>query len=375
MSKFNYHTRSETIYKSLSWIIHNWTHTLPVLQAARHALLDPLELLHQLLPHPLLVLPPLLTQHILARLLDHTITDILPMTLRPQTSRVHQIPAPQLRAPREEELHNCQAPTSLARELAVAQTGVDAVDSHGNLGRALLLRHGADRQHLEELGHHVAVVDRARGLVAAERLEDLALGRLALLELGPGVDFGRGDGEVRAGVEFVRRLLELGQQREGEQEGGGDVDGDGGFLALGELPLPARDAGVEQSHVQARELLGSAGREVQHALVRGHVELPDLQHALLARAGFDVSFCFFAFGEGADGEDHGGGAEAGEVAGCFFPEADVGASHDYGFARVVVGWGGEGGEELGVDEAHGDGLLGGFGWWLIVGSSGLVDEC
>lgn len=274
---------------------------------------------------------------------------------------MHQVPAPQLRTPREEELHNSEAPTSLARELAVAQARVHAVNRDGDLGRALLLRHGADRQHLEQFGHHVAVVDGARGLVAAQRLEDPAFGCVALLELGPGVDFGRGDGEVRAGVELVRRRLELGQQREGEQESGGYVDGDGGFLALRELPFPACDAGVEQSHVQAGQFFGSAGGEVQHALVGGHVELPDLQHALLARAGFDVSFCFFAFWEGADGEDHGGGAEAGEVAGCFFSEADVGARDEDGFAGVVVGWGGEGGEELGVDEAHGDGLLGGFG--------------
>ena len=50
------------------------------------------------------------------------------------------------------------------------------------------------------------------------------------------------------------------------------------------------------------------------------------------------------------------------MAGCFFSETDIGSSDDDCLAGVVVGRRWERGEELGVDEAHGDDLLWVFRW-------------
>jgi hypothetical protein len=60
--------------------------------------------------------------------------------------------------------------------------------------------------------------------------------------------------EAREDVVFLGRLTQLGQEQEREEEGGGHVDGDGGFIALGFAVGPRCDCGILDDGVESGEL-------------------------------------------------------------------------------------------------------------------------
>lgn len=64
------------------------------------------------------------------------------------------------------------------------------------------------------------------------------------------MDFGTDNGQARGGVEAGRRLPELGQEQQSQQEGADDVDGDGGLVFLDLAVDAGGDAGILEQNVQ-----------------------------------------------------------------------------------------------------------------------------
>ncbi len=114
------------------------------------------------------------------------------------------------------------------------------------------------------------------------------------------------------------RFFEFRQEQQAEEKGGDDVGGDGEFIVFRGFVGLGDDAGVFDDGIDAGESGVASLCKLLDALVRGEVELPDLDAVMVAICGaLDGGFSSGAFGQVAHGEDDGLRFQAGEVASCF----------------------------------------------------------
>lgn len=161
----------------------------------------------------------------------------------------------------------------LASKLGVAEARVHRVDGEG-LGRGWVVRSKcADEEDFKQFGDLVSVVEVGgfavdRGLVeSGENGARLLCWGFALVKRRPFVHFGGDNGQRGSGVECLAGCLELGDQGVGEQEGGHDVDGDGGFVLFKDFPFGSVYPCVQNCDVDSFQLFRCRGCEVEHGLV------------------------------------------------------------------------------------------------------------
>ena len=172
----------------------------------------------------------------------------------------------------------------------------------------------------------------------------------------------RHDGHRRLGIVPRSSPPQQRQQHKHHQQVGNDIRRDLHLIALGHLGRIQTEQGrIGQQHVQPLQLRVGAAAKGAHAVEGAEVERPDLDHGGGLRLGLlgllDGGFGGFAALGAPAGEDHAGGAEADKVAGCFEPEAAVGAGDDDGASGIGGGGDGEG-AELALEEVAGQGEAG-----------------
>lgn len=168
-------------------------------------------------------------------------------------------------------------------------------------------------------------------------------------------------------VVFSACFAEFGEEEECEEEGGDDVHGQGAFVVFEDFEFVGCDAGVFNEDVEAGKLGGSFG-EGFDGVIAGEVEGPDFDDAVLAAgAFFDGFFGCVSFSDMTDRKDDFSGIEAGEVAGRFETESDIGAGDDDGLAGEGAVGVGKAGDELVIDEFEQEaGAYAGHGAWIGV---------
>lgn len=156
----------------------------------------------------------------------------------------------------------------------MAEARVEEVDGDGVVLWRACRDDLAAHQHLQHLADIVAV-SHASLLGVGQRLEDGFAGRrhAVLREAGNEVHLGAHDDKVRARVEALRRLLELRQDQQREQERADDVGRDDRLVLFRHAELPRADAGVLHYRIDPLQPV-TALRERFHRLVRAQVQRP-----------------------------------------------------------------------------------------------------
>jgi len=161
------------------------------------------------------------------------------------------------------------------------------------------------------------------------------------------------DREGRDDIVEFRSLLKLGEDKQSQQEGADDVDGDGALIASNFRIGHCADSGIFDDCVEALESLDALGKCFDIVVVL-QVKIPDLDNAFTASSLFDLFGGSFAFGSSARGEDHAVSIESHKVADGFLSKSRVCACHDDRPAGAVGGRVGRCSEDLVIETlAHG----------------------
>jgi hypothetical protein len=191
-----------------------------MLHVTQDARLDILQFRIQLVPHPLLRLGPILTEHEIADVGNLAITQVFSMAVLAPADRIHQCPGTLLgRAAHHPELE-FEGGGGIAEELGSAEARVEEVEDHegfsggGGDGRG----EGAAVEDLEEFAVEVTGGHLGHGAVSVvEGVEDVGAGFGG--EVYEVVDGGADDGDARGAVESLGGEAEFGEEEQGEEEG------------------------------------------------------------------------------------------------------------------------------------------------------------
>ncbi len=264
------------------------------LQIPRDARLDFLQLLHEFAPQLPLRLSTLGALRHRGRRRHPAHIHILSVRIWPRARGRHQRPGSRFRGPRKEELHNLDLRVAIPRQFALAQARVEHVDGDGIRVGGPLGGHLADQEDFDELAGRIAL-GHVGGALFVQVVED-ALGGGPFVEVDKVVHVAHDDGEGWPRVEFGGGVFELGEQEEGEEEGGDDVDGQGHLVVFGRVPGRLGDAGVLQEDIYSWEVFGRASGECFYAVVAAQIEGPDFNDAGGALGGcFNVFFRGLSF--------------------------------------------------------------------------------
>lgn len=174
------------------------------------------------------------------------------------------------------------------------------------------------------------------------------------------------DDQSRPHIVLHRRLLQLRQEQQTQEESAGDIRRHMQLVLLRHLPPLRHQSRVLEQHIQPVQIPLGLGREPPHGFIAREIERPHFHGVFPAPldGGNDVAFGHLAFFRVADREDDLARAEADEVTGGFEAETRVAARNDDGLAGEIVLRDRWGDEELGVEEAEDVGQGHGCCYWI-----------
>lgn len=147
---------------------------------------------------------------------------------------------------------------------------------------------------------------------------------------------GADNGEGWDDIEESCSLLELGEDKQSQQECADDVDRDGAFIASDSCVVHRVDSGILDDCVETFESIDPLGKCFDIVVVL-QVQIPNFDNTFAASGLFDVSGGSFTFRSRARGEDHAISIESHKVADGFLPKSRVCACHDDCTAGAVGG--------------------------------------